>query len=499
LSFESGARRSSGNLLIVAGIAALLAAAAMLAGFHSELPALAGIVAAGESAVASVTASETGALVFLGVLLLAGALLAALPGPGRRLLAVARTSFTEARRGGALWLAVIAAAAVAAGAPMLDYQGGPAERLKIILSAGLGAATLVGMLLAVVLPALSFSRETETRSIFVIATKPVPRWAVFGGKLLGVGLALAAAMALMGAGISTAARLAMAAEARRAADPEIVGLSLTFRRDVFPDQADRAAAGPDGRLRPVRLVRGQSRTTVLRVPREELGGRWLVLRLQAQPADPLMTAARARLTCGEWSQTATVLRDRPASVPIPVSAVRDGLLAVSVAPEPDTAGNVHPLLTHPRGAVALAVAGDGLETAVAKALACLWLQLMVVAAVTLAAAGSLSFPVAAVAGAATAVFGLLSGLAVGLLRQAVEAGARDASGGAVAQLMRKLAAGALSLLPDFERCSAADSLAGGDFVPWGLLAAGVLSLLVARALPAALVGALAFTRREVGR
>jgi hypothetical protein len=65
-------------------------------------------------------------------------------------------------------------------------------------------------------------------------------------------------------------------------------------------------------------------------------------------------------------------------------------------------------------------------------------------------------------------------------------------------VLRKLAAGELALLPDFEKASAADLLARGDFIPWGLVAGGALALLVLRALPAALVGALAFSRREVG-
>ena len=509
-----GTRRPAGNLLILLGVGAALAALGLLIGFYSELPGMAksalgdsaarAVTAAqsrGAAAVAAVTRNELGAGIFLALLVLTTGGLLLATASSRQVLAVAGATFTETRRGGALWLAVAGAVVVAAGAPFLDYQGGPPERLKMILSVGMGAATLMGMLLAVAVPALTFGRETDTRSIYAIVTKPVPRWAISGGKLLGVGLALAVALCLLGAGVATAARIAMAAEARRAANPEVVRLNLDFRKDRFP-APPLAADGAAARPRAVRLERGQSQSTVLDVPEGEGRGGWLLLRLHARPANPLMSAVRVELQCGDWKpeEPISALRDRPREVPVPSWAVRDGKLPVRIAPVADLQGNVYPVAMSSRGAVALAVAGDGLEATLAKALALLWFQLMVVAAVTLAAAGSMSFPVAVVVGAAAAVFGQLSGLAVGLLRQSVELGGREAAGGGpLAQLFRKLAAGELALLPDFEQNSAAEHLARGDFVPWSLLAGGALVLLLLRALPAALIGALAFSRREVAR
>jgi hypothetical protein len=250
----------------------------------------------------------------------------------------------------------------------------------------------------------------------------------------------------------------------------------------------------------VKLDRGQLRSYVLRVPESERGRPWLVVRLHVRPANPLLNTARVRFTAGGESRGVFVQRDRPVDVPVKGSAVDGrGDLAVSLAPEPDPQGSVQPIVLDPRGGAALAVAGNGLELTLAKSLALLWLQLMVVAAMTLAAAGALSFPVAVVAGASTAIFGQLSGLAVGLLHESARIGAEEAAGGsALGQFIRKLAGGELGLLPDFEKSSAADFLARGDFIPWSFLAAGVLGLLVLRVLPVALVGALAFARREVG-
>ena len=65
-------------------------------------------------------------------------------------------------------------------------------------------------------------------------------------------------------------------------------------------------------------------------------------------------------------------------------------------------------------------------------------------------------------------------------------------------VVRDVAAGGLSLLPDFEATGASRFLTEGNYVPWSFVAAGALSLLALRALPVVLVGCLVFRRREVG-
>jgi hypothetical protein len=161
--------------------------------------------------------------------------------------------------------------------------------------------------------------------------------------------------------------------------------------------------------------------------------------------------------------------------------------------------------------------GNGLPATLAKSLGMVWLQLTIVAAVTLTAAGVLSFPVAAVAGTAAALAGHLSGLAVGILRNALRIGREVAAGEHVhtatcghvhgepveevsllGQLIRQEVAGLLTVLPDFEAASASGFLATGDYVPWRFITAGVISLLLLRTLPVALLGCLFFSRKEVG-
>jgi len=426
--------------------------------------------------------------------------------------AVAGTSFKEIRRGGALWVAALAGAAVACGAPLLEAEGGPAGRVKMILSVTLGAASLVGTLLAVGLPALSFSREMETRSIYVVTTKPVPRWVIYSGKLLGVGLALGLTVAALGLGALVAANLALAEESRRARregrDPEHVWLTAYHSRlDTRPPLVPR----PDGRLpRGETFYRGGRRHYTLDVSRAEMRRKWLVLRLYAGPANPRIQSAPARVYCGGKTYEVNLDRSIPYDLVVPASAVRGGKLTVGLEPTRDVEGINRGLYLPPRGPVALAREGNGLVMTLAKSLGLVWLQLLVIAAVTTTAAAVLSFPVAAVTGAAAALTGQLSGLAVGILRGALKIGQTAAeqggpgSPGAVeeasvlGQMVRQTVAGLLSVLPDFEAASASGFLAAGDFVPWRFIVAGVISLAVLRALPVAALGCLVFSRREVG-
>jgi len=462
--------------------------------------------------------SEAAAQWMLAALILVGAAAVLASRRGGQLAAVFLTAVREIGRGGSLWIAVAVAVGLAAGAPFLDAEGGAAGRVKMIASLTSAVAAMIGTLLAVVLPALSFSREMETRSIYVTATKPTPRWVIFGGKLAAVAAALAAALIPVGCGAFVAGYLSVRGEAAAAEvegrNPEHVWLSAYYsRRDSRPRLERRA----DGSLpRPEVFYVGRRRDYELAVPEQEVGRKWLVLRIHAGPANPMLQTAPARLTCGGRTHRVEVDRSRPVDLVVSASAARDGRLKVGLEPVLDEEGINRGLRSDPRGTLSIAVQGSGLGVTLAKMLAMIWLQLVLVAAVTLTAASALSFPVAVVTGAATALTGNLSGLAVGILRNALAAGRQAASAGhghgpgsahdlagveevsALGQLVRQQAAGMLSLLPDFEAASTSEFLAAGEYVPWRFLAAGVVALLVFRTFPVALLGCLVFSRREVG-
>ncbi len=446
------------------------------------------------------------------------ALLVAASQRGGQLAGVLGVTFKEVRRGGALWIAVIAGLAVACGTPFLETEAGPAGRVKMILTVAAGIASVVGTLLAVGLSALSFSRELETRSIYVTATKPAPRWVIYAGKLGGIALVLALAVAATGLGALAAVHFSLRGEAGKARaegrNPEHVWLTAYYsRRDTRP----LPVRGPDGRRAPAhRFFRGKSKRFTVPVPPSEMAARWLVLRIYAGPAIPNLQTAPARVHCGGEIYRLNVDRGIPVDLVVPASVARDGQITVALEPAQDMADINRGLRIPARGPVAVAAVGDGMGVTLLKSLGLIWLQLLVVAAVTLTAASVLSFPVAAVTGLAAAITGHLSGLAVGILRYALKTGKDVAAGHAhgpgcgheaaksegvsrLGQLVRQEVTGLLAILPDFEAAGTSDYLAAGDYVPWRFMAAAVMGLLVLRALPAALLGCLVFSRREVGK
>ncbi len=438
---------------------------------------------------------------------------------GGQLAALFVTSFREISRGGSLWIALVGGVVLAAGAPFLESVGGGAGRLKMVMSLTAASATMVGTLLAIALPALSFSREMETRSIFVTATKPAPRWTLYVGKLGGVAAALALALVALGVGGYIAGNIALRLEVEKAVAAggraEHVWLTGYYSRI---DSRPPLGRLPDGtRRRSQVFYVGDSRKFTLPVNPDDYQGEWLVLRVHAGPANPMIKTAPARITCGGQSHDVLLDRSVPLDMIIPHSAVEDGNLEVTLEPVLDTEGINRGLRTDPRGAVSVARAGNGLGGSLLKALGLIWLQLLVVAAVTLTAASVLSFPVAVVSGVATSLTGHLSGLAVGILRNALHvgqslAGGADVHGGAghgvggaeaeqvsaLGQVIRQGAAGLLGILPDFEAGSATDFVAAGTYVPWRFIAAAAVALLLLRAVPAAVLGCVVFSRREVG-
>ena len=83
-----------------------------------------------------------------------------------------------------LALVLLAVCAVAL-SPFLPSDGTPQGRLRIAISACMWSAAFFATVMAVVLPALLISREHDTRSIFVLATKPVRPGMIILGKVGG--------------------------------------------------------------------------------------------------------------------------------------------------------------------------------------------------------------------------------------------------------------------------------------------------------------------------
>ncbi|NBR10409.1 MAG: ABC transporter permease, partial [Opitutaceae bacterium] len=110
---------------------------------------------------------------------------------GRRIRLIAEHALAEAvhlrlTHGIGLMSVVLMGAAYS----LREFNFGGAE-LKFISDFGLGAMGLGGTLLAALATAQLFFQDLETRAIYVVLTRPGPRWEYVVGKFTGVAALLA--------------------------------------------------------------------------------------------------------------------------------------------------------------------------------------------------------------------------------------------------------------------------------------------------------------------
>lgn len=71
------------------------------------------------------------------------------------------------------------------------------QELRVLLDFGLGFIELMALGMAAFSAATSLLQEIETKTIYLILTRPVPRWAFLAGRWLGLWLASACAVGAM--------------------------------------------------------------------------------------------------------------------------------------------------------------------------------------------------------------------------------------------------------------------------------------------------------------
>jgi hypothetical protein len=485
---------------------------------------------------------QSGFYLFIG-LLLASIFGVIFTGRAGQILAGASVSFKEISRGGVIIFAAIAALVLCVAGLFLDSEGGAVGRVKMILTVTSGTASLIGLVMAIVLPALTFTREMETKSIYVGTTKPVPRWAFFSGKLLGVSLGLGIVLLLFGCGGFLAARLAVRSEVRLATE------ALENAHEVAAKQQKARAAGnsettenreqvrdliafsqdpeklqnpehipviatrswidtrpalqelPEGEHHRFKVIKvGASQSFVVQVNPADILDSWLVIRVHARPAHPKVHSAPAILECGDIKRYIHIRRNSPVDVVLPANAVKGGQVQLKLLALADFEGNNHGLESAPRGTLSVARAGNSLAGILGKNLLLIWFQLLLLSTITMAAAAFVSFPVALVVGATTSICGMLCGTAAGILRMSMVAHGSDQikSSGGLAELLRIEMAGLLTLMPDFDATNGGDYVAHGVYLPWDFILAAAVSLLLLRGIPAIFFGCYMFMRREVG-
>ncbi|MBN1420957.1 MAG: ABC transporter permease subunit [Planctomycetes bacterium] len=447
--------------------------------------------------------------------------------------AVARKVVIEALRLRSAWVFALAFLALLAIYPfVLAGDGTLAGRLRMFLSYALGTTGLLLSVFTIVLGTATLSAEIERRELPVLATKPIPRWAVLAGKWLGL---VAIDLALLAcAGIAVwlgAARILGAGDPNERADARdrVLAARIALVPDPRPVDPERERALAEELLRDERLAVRRSEASIRRAVARALqltairpseaasftvrgirqapgvGGDLVVrYRFEAFPLPPSETVALAWTFGADTSPDRARIETRTSAggvheMRIPAALVdASGALAIQVRhadPNPCLV-----IIEPERGIEVLARAG-GFEGNLARALVLLALRLAFIAALALLAASFLSGPVALLAGLTVVFVALGSGFFLEGLHYQITFTARRATGfWRIFQIVWGYAYTAvLWILPRFDPYDPAAPLADGRAISWGLVARAIAILGIVQSGAAALLAAVLLRRRELGR
>jgi ABC-type transport system involved in multi-copper enzyme maturation permease subunit len=114
-----------------------------------------------------------------------------------RIWAIATNTFREAVRDKVLHsLLFFAAILCLASLSMREVTIG--DQAKVVKGVALGGISFLGAVIAIFLGVGLVYKEIERKTIYTLASKPIPRWAILLGKYLGLWLTLAAEVAALG-------------------------------------------------------------------------------------------------------------------------------------------------------------------------------------------------------------------------------------------------------------------------------------------------------------
>src|SRR5215472_18314361 len=117
-----------------------------------------------------------------------------------RILVVARNTFREAVRDRVLYNLVFFALLMIASAVLVGQISMAIESI-VMVSLGLSAISLIGLLIAVFTGVGLVSKEIDKRTLHAVLAKPLRRWEFLVGKFSGLVLTLAVNTAAMAAGL----------------------------------------------------------------------------------------------------------------------------------------------------------------------------------------------------------------------------------------------------------------------------------------------------------
>ncbi len=439
-------------------------------------------------------------------------------GKGRRLVrqvyALAVLGFREGLRQNVLWMMFALAGVAGIMAFLSDADGTHAGRARLIIDTCFSTGEVLGASLIVLLSALSVSREIESRIMYTLGTKPVPRWTILLGKALGfwgVQVVFAVVLTLF-AGILVRA-VPQRAENRRASALVDSGTWDDLRRNALITRTYEGPAEFSDKANSFVFIKpSETRTFVFDVNRARLRGEALQLRFQLtsnltfSPQIPDML-----LRVGYPNETPLIDRhffaqqDHAFDLYVLNSQLKEqGSLQVTLGPSTKEGFKCTVLVSRAHG-LALGYAADGAVANLTKSCFLLALQGWILAMITTGWSGVLSFPVTVALGLLLVLGGEMSRQALSLLQNSaprpdqLNAAAAAAASESMMQTVMSVIGTLLKVLPDFRTAGGPSAFIDGHFLSAFTLAHAALWMGVVRGLGWALPGVISFQQREVGK
>lgn len=116
---------------------------------------------------------------------------------GNRVLSIALNTFRETIRNKILY-AILAFALIVIGLSCFLAELSVGDLARIIADVGLACIHIFGVIMAVFIGITLVSQEVERKTVYIILSKPVPRWEFIVGKALGLCVTLALTTGVMG-------------------------------------------------------------------------------------------------------------------------------------------------------------------------------------------------------------------------------------------------------------------------------------------------------------
>lgn len=409
------------------------------------------------------------------------------------------------------------------------------SRIQGFLDLSISSTAFLLSLMTVFPACSSLANEIRLKQIFMIASKPVPRWQFFAGKWLGISMLNAALLLASGLSIWALTWFYLRNRPTYPDDANAVKYDvLTVRYGAKMDQPDFTAQveeklrrlREEGRLDNLSLTgRGNLRNEIeedlkkswrtvgpgqykdfafsgLLVDRQEPGQLYMRFKpLAPSGVDGILFRARWQAGDRDDVNTLTAVQekdfvvDRFHSEPIPAAAVnRDGVLHLRIQ-NIDQKESI------------LFEGGDGFEVLydigtfhwnLARALFIVWCRLVFLAVLGLTASTFLSFPVACMV--AFVVMFVASGS--GFLSEAVQWFEPKLNAGLGEVILKSTllwtVRSVLWLIPDFSLFDPAGTVVAGRVVPLLWVIQSLVALVLFKGLAVGAIGSVIFMRRQLG-